>query len=266
MGPASDDAFDAASDAAQRAYWRDADAGHYRWQTEAPYVAESEAALLDGVTLATGARLLEVGCGEGGNLLHLSRRHVGARLFGTDFSSTKAAFAALATGARTVRADARALPFADGSFDAVLVRDLLHHLSAATRAVALAEAHRVLRSDGTLTLIEPNRQNPLVLLQALTVPEERGVLGSHARGLVRELRAAGFAEVRVQRRQPLPVSRVILHPTLGLPSLGALRAVRWALGAFERAAQVLPGPLWAYVVCTATKARAGATSNVRGRA
>ena len=237
----------------QRAYWRDADADHFRWQTSAPFVAKSEAALLAGMTLADGARLLEVGCGEGGNLFHIATQHPSARLVGTDFSTEKAAFAAHATGARTVRSDARALPFAEASFDAVLVRDLLHHLPPALRVDALTEAHRVLRPGGVLTLIEPNGKSPLVLLQALTVREERGVLVSDKARLVEELRCAGFVAIEVARRQPLPLSRVVLHPTLGAPSLGSLGLVRAALHAIESAAAILPSFVWAYLVCTATK-------------
>src|SRR4051794_23265304 len=114
--------------AVQRAHWREVDAAHFAWQTGAPYIADEEARLLEGVALAPGARFLEVGCGEGGNLHHLARRAPSATLFGVDFTLDKARFAAAHTGARTAGADATALPFCDAAFDAVLIRDLLHHL------------------------------------------------------------------------------------------------------------------------------------------
>lgn len=49
-----------------------------------------------------------------------------------------------------VVADARSLPFADGSFDAATAFFFLMYVSAADRKAVLKEAHRVLRPGGTL--------------------------------------------------------------------------------------------------------------------
>lgn len=57
-----------------------------------------------------------------------------------------------ATGLEVVQADAGALPVRDGSVDAVLVVDALHHFPSAERAVA--EAARVLRPGGVLVIRE----------------------------------------------------------------------------------------------------------------
>src|SRR5437879_501659 len=104
----------------QSDYFERADAGHFRWQTQAPWFAATEADLVRGAGRA-GERVLEIGCGEGGNLHHLRAQSPGLRLFGVDFSPAKVAFARDATGAHTAAADAGRLPFADGSFDAVLI-------------------------------------------------------------------------------------------------------------------------------------------------
>ena len=50
-------------------------------------------------------------------------------------------------------ADAQALPFADGSLDAVVGVDVLHHLERPARF--LAEAQRLLRPGGRVVLVEP---------------------------------------------------------------------------------------------------------------
>lgn len=235
--------------AEQRHYWDKADAAHYEWQTAAPYIARTEAALLDGIRLAAGERLLEIGCGEGGNLHHLAARSREARLYGTDFSPAKAAFARRATGALTVCADASALPLADEVFDGVLIRDLLHHVLPALRGHVLAEARRVLRPGGRLFLIEPNGRSPLVFLQACAVRAERGVLASTRARLTAELETAGLIDVTITPQQPLPLSRVLLHPRMGAPRLGGLAPVAWALGRLEQAADLLPSSLWTYLVC-----------------
>jgi len=48
--------------------------------------------------------------------------------------------------AADVQADARALPYADGSFDTVIVGDLLEHLGDADAVAVLCEAARVARA------------------------------------------------------------------------------------------------------------------------
>src|SRR5205807_10163941 len=60
------------------------------------------------------------------------------------------------------------LPFRSGTFDAVLVRDLLHHVP--DRRAVVSEALRVLRSGGSITVIEPNGRNPLIASMAITIP------------------------------------------------------------------------------------------------
>jgi SAM-dependent methyltransferase len=50
-------------------------------------------------------------------------------------------------------ADAQALPFGDGTFDGIVMVDVLHHLEVPRRF--LQEAQRVLRSGGRLVLVEP---------------------------------------------------------------------------------------------------------------
>ncbi|MEO6951241.1 MAG: class I SAM-dependent methyltransferase [Polyangia bacterium] len=233
------------------AYHRQADLDHAAWQREGAYFSETEAQLLANVRLEAGEKLLEIGCGEGGNLWHL-RGRAGAR-FGIDFSLARARAASKeSAGAIVACADATRLPFADESFDVTLVRDLLHHVP--TRLDVLTQAYRVTRHGGRLHLFEPNARAPLALLQAATVRAERGVLRSTERRLRDELEATGWKHIELHHAQPFPIERVVLNPRFGLPSFGRYAPVREALLAFTRLAErVVPELAWLYLCFTAVK-------------
>jgi SAM-dependent methyltransferase len=229
----------------QRRYWNDADGARFLWQTRNPIMGPVEAALVERVAPRPGERILEIGCGEGANLHHLRAR--GAIRFGVDFSRAKTAFAHHATEAHTVTADAARLPFADASFDAVLIRDVLHHVD--NPAAVLGEARRVLRPTGRLTLLEPNVGSPAIILQATLVAAERRLFGSTRGRLRQRLHAAGFTIVREVADNPFPIDRILLHPRMGLPSLAELPIVERALRLIDRVARrLLPRHIWMYLV------------------
>jgi cyclopropane fatty-acyl-phospholipid synthase-like methyltransferase len=55
----------------QQRFFEEADAPHFFWQTRNPHFADTERALLRGFPVVPGHSILEVGCGEGGNLVNL---------------------------------------------------------------------------------------------------------------------------------------------------------------------------------------------------
>jgi SAM-dependent methyltransferase len=226
----------------------DAAPEHFDWQTRSPFVSEREAELVRQAFLPLGQRVLDLGCGEGATLYHLGSP---AGAVGLDLFESKLAFAReRLPGCRFVAGSVEALPFDDGAFDHVLVRDVVHHLDEPARLVD--ECRRVLAPGGRLDLLEPCRNNPLILLHALTNKAERGELRSTARFL-EKLVSERFTIQSTTRHQAMPVHRLVLHPSMGRPSLGRSPAVRTALRGFEDlAAAVLPGPFWAYIHIRAT--------------
>ncbi len=113
--------------------------------------------IANGTTLEPGTRLLEVGCGVGAVLAVLGQEFPGIILHGVDIEPTQLAFARghlerARVEATLVEADARALPFADQSFDHVWMMWLLEHL--ADPLEILREARRVLVPGGAITAIE----------------------------------------------------------------------------------------------------------------
>ena len=250
----------------QSKHFARADREHFAWQTAGPGFAELESRFLAGALATVGAPLLEIGCGEGGNLFHLVPRGPRAAplpspiatgpppFVGIDAYLDKLRFAAAAVPrARFACADAAHLPFCDGRFATVLIRDVLHHL--AQPEATLAEACRVLAPGGSFVLIEPNAHNPLVRLQMAIVPAERGAARSDEswlRGLVRGL---PLDRLEVEMAAPLPLARLVLHHRFGLPGLGRSRAVRALLAGCDRlASRLLPPSRWSYVVARAARA------------
>ena len=153
-----------------------------------------------------GRRVLEVGCGTGRLAAALGER-AGADVTAVDASPAMVERArALGVDARAARAEA--LPFPDASFDAVVMRMVVHLVD---RPAALAEAARVLRPGGTLAVAteEPAsfddiwfaRFFPSVpALDRARFPDEASLRG--------EASAAGFEDVRVDRLvQPRTITR-----------------------------------------------------------
>lgn len=239
---------------AQSRHFAEADAAQFAWQTGAPGFAPLEAELLGVVSACLAAPYLEIGCGEGGNFVHVGGE--GLRV-GVDAFPAKLAFARRhVPGVRFLAGDAAALPLGSDTMRTVLVRDVLHHLR--DPRPALAEAVRVLAPGGTLVVIEPNGANPVVALQARLVAAERGIRQSRRATLEGLLREQPLADVHAEMVQPLPVRRIVLHHRFGVPSLGRVGAATRVLEAIERAsALLLPRSRWWYVVLRGRKVGQG---------
>jgi SAM-dependent methyltransferase len=110
-----------------------------------PLTDQATAPLLDAVGAGPGVRLLDVAAGPGSLTAAAAAR--GADAIGMDFSATMVQLARRAhRGVRFEEGDAESMPFADGSFDAVVMSFGLLHLARPEQAVA--EAYRVLRAGG----------------------------------------------------------------------------------------------------------------------
>jgi len=105
------------------------------------------APLLDAVSAGPGTRLLDVACGPGDAAAAATAR--GARVTGVDFAAAMVAQASRLHPTIDFRTgDAESLPFADATFDAVVVNFGMLHFADPERAIA--EARRVLGPRGRL--------------------------------------------------------------------------------------------------------------------
>jgi 2-polyprenyl-6-hydroxyphenyl methylase/3-demethylubiquinone-9 3-methyltransferase len=161
-------------DQARERFKREVDPGDYRLR-----------AVLCGLAGLASPLLLDLGCGKGRFARRL--KAAGARVVGLDLSM---GMLGEAEDLARVRGSARALPFADATFDAVVAVEAFEHMGNVGDAVA--EARRVLRPGGRLIVVDKNaaslnaRRPWLPSLVVKRIDERRGLWMYPADGPVRE--------------------------------------------------------------------------------
>lgn len=190
-------------------------AGKQRAKRRAALIAEA-------ADLSPRTRALELGCGTG--LFTQTFAQSGARIVAVDISPPLLERARARDLPATIDfriEDAEQLSFDDATFDAVIGSSILHHLAVAE---ALAEARRVLKPGGRIAFAEPNMMNPQIALQR-TVPvlcrwagESPEETAFFRWGLARQLRSAGFNNVRIT-----PFD--FLHPGVPKPLIPMVRCM-----------------------------------------
>ena len=147
-------------------------------------------AIVDYLGIQRGERILDCGCGLGlllGILLRLHGESGSERdlsLHGMDPDARSLRFARSSFKSQRLhllQGDATGLPYADASFDKVVLSQVLEHVR--DDRGALSEVRRVLRQRGTLTITVPHKHYPFwydpinYVLEGLSLPPiRRGVL------------------------------------------------------------------------------------------
>jgi len=105
--------------------------------------------------MASGRRVLDLGCGTGYGTADLAR--VASAAVGVDLAQDAIAYAEdHFPSARFLQCSATAVPFSPASFDLVTAFEVIEHLS--DWRTLLAEAHRVLDPQGLLIVSTPNKR------------------------------------------------------------------------------------------------------------
>lgn len=118
------------------------------WYTGMRRIAQS---LLDW-RLQPGLRILDAGCGTGGNMRWFQRY---GTVWGVDVANEAMPFCRR-RGLTTVSlGSVLHLPYEDSSFDLVTSFDVLYHLGVSDDVAALCELHRVLRPGGAILVRVP---------------------------------------------------------------------------------------------------------------
>jgi ubiquinone/menaquinone biosynthesis C-methylase UbiE len=128
-----------------------------------PRQQEMRRTFLADVAFPAGAEVLEVGCGTGVLTRVLAGLPTVDRVVGVDIAEALLDRAReLAPDIEFAQADARSLPFGDGSFDVVVFDSTFSHVPGPEQAVA--EAFRVLRPEGLLAAFDGDYATATVAL------------------------------------------------------------------------------------------------------
>jgi ubiquinone/menaquinone biosynthesis C-methylase UbiE len=124
-----------------------------------------------------GARLVEIGCGMGTDLLQFARG--GAHCTGVDLTPRSVEISRLHFDLYQMRADfvlsdAESLPFGSESFDVVYSNGVLHHTPGTAEAVR--EVHRILKPGGTAKVMLYHRHSLYYWSEIIL---HRGLLRGH---------------------------------------------------------------------------------------
>ncbi len=189
-----------------------------------------------------GRRLLDAGCGTGFNLLELGRL---GRATGVDLSPEALAFCK-ERGVRALRGSVLALPFADGTFDAVTSFDVLYHAWVSDDRAAARELARVVRPGGALLV---------------RVPALRALWGAHDAEVQSRHRYTRGELVALLEGAGLRVRRATYCNSILFPVLFGRRTLDRRLGREGSDVGFLPAPLeWAFrrvLLAEAALVRAG---------
>jgi SAM-dependent methyltransferase len=221
------------------------------------------AALLDEVYRGRcDLRILDAGCGTGGNAIFLRRY---GQVIGFDLAAEALELGGARLPGVLARGSVQAIPFADARFDVVTSFDVLYHRAVPDEARALSEMRRVLRPGGRLLIRLPAYEF-LRSKHDRAVHTRRRYTAAQARRLLRD---HGFAVERCSYINsllfPLPLAQRLLEralPTLeqansdlSMPMPLLNEALRWPLAA--EAAWLACGrsfPIGLSILCLARRA------------
>jgi ubiquinone/menaquinone biosynthesis C-methylase UbiE len=145
--------------------------------------------------------VLDVGCGDGEFTHGIARYLTGARITGIDPlvaepSDTPTGALQTIPGVQLIQGTVEHLPFADGSFDAVIASQSMHHWM--NVQAGIVEVYRVLSAGGQLIIGDPLLKGWLGnrLLGWLTQKLDGGTFADPSE-LVSIMKAVGFIDIEI---------------------------------------------------------------------
>ena len=161
--------------------------------------------LLESANLKDASRVLDVGCGTGTLALAIKQEDPHLEVVGLDPDPKALERAArknkrAAAAVTFTRGYSEELPYADGSFDRVFSSFMFHHVPEDAQPQMLREAFRVLRTGGSLHLVDMSRIHEETRNGAKKLHGMSRHMGQKSDPHIVELfQRAGFSDVRVMQ-------------------------------------------------------------------
>ena len=146
--------------------------------------------------------ILDVGCGTANLVIAIKKRSPKAEILGIDpdekiLKIAKEKIQQEKLNIKLVKAFAQKLPLKSNSFDWVVSSFAIHHIPSHLKNQAFYEMHRVLRSGGTILIIDIGVPKNLLAKIAGTVFSVIESVGPNLRGFIpKALKEVGFRDVK----------------------------------------------------------------------
>ena len=235
----------------QKRHFQKVEERQFKWLTQNLYIVEKEKQLLLEILKEKPKRILEVGCGEGANLVNLKKFGFKGEITGVDLSKAKISFAQKKISfAKLIEANAYSLPFESEQFDLVFCKNVLHHL--ANKEKAISEMARVCRVGGKVIIIEGNGRNILIILFGNLFPIEKNQLESTPENISSLIEGEKFLKIdKVFLAEPFNLFRALFHHRFGFP--GLVRCGKTWLKIDKFFSRFIPQSQYGYIVIRAKR-------------
>src|SRR3989344_8963491 len=158
--------------------------------------------IADQIPLDKTAHILDVGTGTANLAIAIKKRSPKAKILGIDpdekiLKIAKEKIKKEKLDIKFIKAFAQKLPFKEQSFDYVVSSFAVHHIPSDLKGQAFLEMYRVLRSGGTILIIDIGEPKNLLAKITGTVFSLIESVGPNLRGFIpRALKEVGFREVK----------------------------------------------------------------------
>lgn len=137
---------------------------------------------IGGLKVFKDKTVLDLGCGDGEDSLEISK--YAKSVVGVDIEKNSLWSKRKKKNLKFKTAPAEKLPFKTNSFNALFLKDVIHHV--ADMEKTLKEIKRVTTKDALIILIEGNRYNPLFFIHMTKIHGHEHLSQTHFKSLIKK--------------------------------------------------------------------------------
>ena len=219
----------------------------FDWLTKDPIINRMEMDLLRRIPIKEGYKVLEVGCGEGQNIINLKKLHKNAKFYGVDMANSRIEFAKKNIGDAVLSVqDGRKIEYKDETFDIVFCRDVIHHMER-DRQKFIKEMIRVCKENGKVILLESNGKNILNYIFSSIISKESELKKISKEYMVGLLKSSNL-RFKISMVEKHNLQRLLFHYRYGFSFLTNLKASKSISSLIDRLPALRKARSYAYMI------------------